>query len=190
MNNPLEILTTFDRHLEQKTELTLFGRSALALGFPNPDPIYEATHDVDAILPNHQLETLRDEPSFWFAQENTNQQLKSKGLYITHLFSEMDIIIRPEWVDFRIAIPLSFKHLLIYRPAVVDLVLTKMMRGDADDLADIRFLLHEESVSASALEAAFARARIPDLIEIRDIFRNVQPKVLSIAQELERGFKP
>ena len=190
MNNPLEILTTFDEHLEQRTELTLFGRSALALGFPNPDPMYQATHDVDAILPNYQVETLQNEPSFWLAQEITNQQLRSKDLYVTHLFSEMDIIIRPDWVDYRIAIPLSFKRLLIYRPAVIDLVLTKMMRGDTDDLADIRFLLRQERVPASALEAAFAAARVPDLAEIRDIFRKAQPNVLAIVQELEHGYKP
>ena len=34
MNNPLRILKTLDRHLTAPAELTLFGRAALALGYP------------------------------------------------------------------------------------------------------------------------------------------------------------
>ena len=34
MNNPLRILQTLDRHLTRPAELTIFGRAALALGFP------------------------------------------------------------------------------------------------------------------------------------------------------------
>lgn len=38
MNNPFEILRTLDGHLSKPVELTLFGRSALALGYSNPPP--------------------------------------------------------------------------------------------------------------------------------------------------------
>lgn len=185
MNNPVEILTSFDRYLEQQAELTLFGRSALALGFPNPEPRFAATQDVDAILSENQLERLGPESSFWSAQEATNAELKAKGLYITHLFNESDVIIQPDWVSRRVPISISFERLQLFRPDVVDLILTKMMRGDTEDLHDIRFLLRQASLSTRDLQAAFARARVPELAELHDIFQRVQPKVLALADEVK-----
>jgi hypothetical protein len=86
MNNPLEILTTLDRHLGGPAELTLFGRAALALGYSNPKADYGATHDVDGIIPiTHE----GPNTDFWLAQRATNAELKRRGLYITHLFSEL-----------------------------------------------------------------------------------------------------
>src|SRR5437870_1312805 len=81
MNNPLEILTTLDRHLHNPAELTLFGPAALALGYPNPAPGYGATHDVDGIIP---VTTEEPDVDFWLAQQATNTELKNRGLYITH----------------------------------------------------------------------------------------------------------
>ena len=54
MSNPLRILQTFDRHLTGPAEMTLFGRAALALGFPAALPGFHNTRDVDAIL-SYQL---------------------------------------------------------------------------------------------------------------------------------------
>ena len=51
MNNPLRILQTLDRHLTAPAELTLFGRAALALGYPGSSAAFATTQDVDAILP-------------------------------------------------------------------------------------------------------------------------------------------
>ena len=47
MNNPLHILQTLDRHLTAPTEITLFGRAALALGYAASPAAFAATHDVD-----------------------------------------------------------------------------------------------------------------------------------------------
>lgn len=47
----------------------------------------------------------------------------------------------------------------VFRPATIDLVLTKMARGDEQDLEDIGFLLNQEPISPRELQAAFARAR-------------------------------
>ncbi len=91
MNNPLKILQTFDRHLTRPAELTIFGRSALALGYPNPPGDCEATLDVDGIIP---LSSGEPDEEFWLAQQ-ANKELRNRGLYITHLFSELDIILRP-----------------------------------------------------------------------------------------------
>jgi hypothetical protein len=51
MSNPLRILKTLDRHLALPAEITLFGRSALALGFPQAPGHFHNTQDVDGILP-------------------------------------------------------------------------------------------------------------------------------------------
>jgi hypothetical protein len=180
MNNPLEILRTLDRRLSKQTELTLFGRSALALGYPNPPPDYEATHDVDGIIP-----VTAEEPDldFWIAQQATNADLKNRGLYITHLFSELDVILQPDWQARRVVLSLALAKLRVFRPATIDLVLTKMARGDEQDLGDIRFLLSQEPIPPHELEAAFSRARMPEVPEIRELFLAAQPKVLKLAQD-------
>src|ERR1017187_8832813 len=69
MNNPLHILQTLDRHLTNPAEITIFGRAALALGFPNSPATFATTHDVDAIL-----------PLSWLAAEEQNLDCRS-GLH-------------------------------------------------------------------------------------------------------------
>jgi len=184
MNNPLAILSTFDANLRKRTELTLYGRSALALGFPQTRPEYKITEDVDVILPLQQLELLKEDESFWHAQELSNQQLQAQGLYLTHLFSEYDIIIQPDWLSRRVGIDESFQQLILFRPGSIDLILTKMMRDDRQDLDDIRFLLEQESLSPEDLAIAFQRARIPQLPEFDEIFKGMQSKVLALATEV------
>jgi hypothetical protein len=47
MNNPLEILRVLDRHLSKPAELSLFGRSALALGYPHPGAAFKRARVPD-----------------------------------------------------------------------------------------------------------------------------------------------
>ena len=63
----------------------------------------------------------------------------------------------------------------------LDLILTKMARGDENDLADIRFLLQREVLTGELIRAAFEQARVPDVSEIQELFRAAQPKVLALA---------
>lgn len=102
MNNPLFILQVLDRHLDHPVELTLYGRAALALGFPSHEPGHETTQDVDAIIPLAQLEELRADEQFWDARDATNAELAKRGLYITHLFTEADVFLRPDWLTRRV----------------------------------------------------------------------------------------
>ena len=44
-----------------------------------------------------------------------------------------------------------------------------------------RLLLTQEPISPPELQAAFARARVPDVEEIRQLFLGAQPKVLKLA---------
>jgi hypothetical protein len=185
VNNPLLILQTLDRHLDHPVELTLYGRAGLALGFASPDARHETTQDVDAIIPLGQLDALRADEQFWAARDATNVELAERGLYLTHLFTEADVFLQADWKERRVRIPHSFAHLTLLRPATIDFILTKMMRGDdREDLADVEFLLKQEPVSEAALRAAFEGARLPEIQELHDAFRAAQPKVLEIARSL------
>jgi len=97
MNNPLHILQTLDRHLTVPMELTLFGRAALALGYAGSPAVFATTRDVDAILPLSWLEAADENRDFWQAQQRTNEELEPKGLYLTHLFREVEVILTPDW---------------------------------------------------------------------------------------------
>jgi hypothetical protein len=188
VNNPLAILQTLDRHLGHRVELTLYGRAALAIGFTTHEPRHETTQDVDAIIPLAQLDQLRADEQFWEARDATNAELAERGLYMTHLFTEADVFLLPDWMRRRVPIPGPFTHLSLYRPATLDLVLTKMMRGaDPEDLSDIEFLLRSEPVTETELRAAFDRLRLPEIQELHDAFRAAQPKVLALLQAHERG---
>jgi hypothetical protein len=187
MNNPLRILRTLDRHLARPAEITLFGRAALALGYTGSPGAFAATHDVDAILPLSWLAAADDNLDFWEAQQRTNSELEPDDLYLTHLFRELEVIVTPDWLSRRVSIPLELQRLTVFRPATLDLILTKMARGDENDLADIEFLLTREPLTAGQLRAAFARARVPDIPETQALFLAAQPKVLALAAAREQG---
>jgi hypothetical protein len=187
MNNPLRILQTLDRHLTAPAEITLFGRAALALGYATSPPAFAATQDVDAILPLAWLAAADENLDFWEAQLRTNAELEPEGLYVTHLFRELEVILTPDWLSRRVRIPLELRSLAVFRPATLDLILTKMARGDENDLADIRFLLSREPLTADQLRAAFPRARVPEIPETQALFLAAHPKVLALAEARERG---
>jgi hypothetical protein len=106
VNNPLRILQCLDRNLNHPAELTIFGRAALALGFPAAPAAFGATQDLDAILPLGWLEAEEQNLDFWEAQQKTNAELEGTGLYITHLFRELEIILTPDWIMRRILLQL------------------------------------------------------------------------------------
>lgn len=180
MSNPLRILSTLDQHLTLPTEITLFGRAALALGYPQSPRHFHNTQDVDGILPLSWLQPVNTHQDFWQAIERTNLELEPEGLYLTHLFGENQVILRPDWYEHRVRIELGLPKLAVFRPATVDLILTKMARADEDDLQDIHFLLRQETLTHDQLEQALAQARLPDVPEIRELFHRAIPKVLGL----------
>jgi hypothetical protein len=185
MNNPLRILQTLDKNLTKPADITIFGRAAIALGYARSPDSFSATKDVDAILPFTWLSAPDENVDFWLAQQHTNEELEPEGLYITHLFREQEIILTPEWLSQRVQILLGLTKLTVFRPATADLILTKMMRGDETDLNDIRFLLEREPIAPANLATTFAKARIPELPEIRVLFETAKSKVLEIARCLQ-----
>lgn len=103
MSNPLRILQTLDCHPAAGAEITIFGRAALALGYPASPAAFAATHDVDAILPLVWLGAAGENLDFWEAQQQTNAELEPDGLYLTHLFRESEVILTTLelWVERR-----------------------------------------------------------------------------------------
>lgn len=185
MDNASLILRTLDEHLDHPVHLILYGRAALQLGFENPPPEAAHSKDVDCIIPVTDLDSLTADAVFWDAQEATNDKLRPLGLYITHLFRAQEVFLRRAWEQHLVPITRgTFHHLRLFRPATLDLVLTKMMRGDdPQDMADAAFLIRQGRISAAHLEAAFATVVIPDLVEFRDAFAKARPVVLKLAGE-------
>jgi len=181
MTNPERILAALDAHLERPTRVILYGRAALALGFAPENPIFAATVDVDAILPLTAMAAIEGDVQFWRALDSANRELEPSGLYMTHLFPDDQVLLTSNWLEAIVPLPTkAWRHLQLFRPSTPDLILTKMMREDPQDLADIAFLLQQQPMTATALQAAWQVARVPDVDEIRAAFVANQPRVLRL----------
>jgi hypothetical protein len=186
MDNASLILQTLDEQLDHSVRLVLYGRAALQLGFVHPPQGVAQSKDVDCIIPTADLEALTADEGFWDAQEATNLKLRPMGLYITHLFREDQVFLRQNWEQFVVPITITaLRNLCLFRPAALDLVLTKMMRGDdAQDMTDVEFLIHHDHITEPQLLAAFTQMKPIELIELREAFAKAKPIVLKVAREL------
>jgi hypothetical protein len=186
INNPQRILQTLDSYLERETRIVLFGRAALALGFGDFGSRFGATQDVDAILPSVEMAKIESDTQFWEAIEKTNKELEPSGLYLSHLFTDRQVALTVNWLEKTVEIPSGeYKFLRLLRPSSIDLILTKMMRNDREDLDDIRFILEHEVISPSSFEAEFKGARELEVPELRAIFLKMKPVVQDIARAVE-----
>jgi hypothetical protein len=74
-------------------------------------------------------------------------------------------------------------HLSLFRPSVTDLILTKMMRIDPQDRADIRFLLARcEPGLPQALSTSEA-IHLPDIPEIINAFKANKKWLLELCSD-------
>jgi len=185
MDNPSLILQTVDKHLDHEVRLVIYGRAALWLGFDGSPPEAARTQDVDAIISTVQEKELEADGKFWDAIETSNAELAARGLYITHLFSEREVFLRCDWLNQIVPITkLSLRHLRLFRPATVDLVLSKMMRGsDPQDMADAEFMVRHDHITEAQLLEAIAQMKPIELVELRDAFARARPVVLKFARE-------
>ena len=119
-------------------------------------------------------------------RDAVNEKFESEGLYITHLFPESEVFLRRDWLSQIMPITrLPLNHLKLFRPATVDLVLTKMMRGnDEQDMADARFMIRHDRISETQLMEALAQIKPIELVELRDAFARAKPIVLKLAREI------
>ncbi len=170
MNHPETIIRTLDRYLHRPTKLILYGRAALALGFPENEP-FSQTLDVDAILPAVEMPAIEQDEQFWRALEQCNAELEPGGLFMTHLFTDEQLILTPDWLDHITTLPVSgLRRLQLFRPTEGDLILTKMMRVDPQDRADIRFLITKMTDQQSLVSHYIPQARVPLIPEIQHAF--------------------
>jgi hypothetical protein len=185
MDNPSLILQTVDNHLHHEVKLVLYGRAALWLGFNSPPPEAAKTQDVDAIISVIQEKEFGQDLSFWDAIEAANAELLAQGLYITHLFSEREVFLRQRWEQNTVKVTRpQLNWLRLFRPATLDLVLTKMMRGnDPQDMADAAFMIRHDHIAEAQLIQAFQEMKPIEVVELQDAFIKAKPIVLKLAKE-------
>jgi hypothetical protein len=185
MDNASVILLALDERLDHPVRLILYGRASLQLGFNAPPAETAESKDVDAIVPLTDLESLSADTRFWDAQEAVNLHLRPQGLYITHLFRADQVFLRRDWEQHLVAITRPpTRWLRLFRPATLDLILTKMMRGDdAQDMSDIEFLIRHDRVTPEQIEATLNDAVIPDLTELRDAFEQAKPRIRELVRQ-------
>ena len=97
---------------------------------------------------------------------------------------EQALVLRPDWeTHIQPVTRPATRHLRLCRPATLDLILTKMMRGaDEQDMEDVVFLMEAERVSIEAVEAAFQNVSLPDVPELREAFERAKPAVRDIVR--------
>ncbi len=178
------ILQSVDKHLDHEVRLVIYGRAAVWLGFNLPPPEAARTQDVDAIISTVQEAELSADRPFWNAVEAANVELAARGLYITHLFSEREIFLRQQWHQNLVCVKQPvLRWLRLFRPATIDLVLTKMMRGnDPQDMVDAEFMIRSDRITEAQLTEAFSQMKPIELVELRDAFAQAKPIVLKLAR--------
>ena len=176
--------------------MVVFGSAALLLdrNFA-PRLTGRMTNDIDVILPSGRELAIDADAQFWEAINATNRELEGRGLYITHIFPERDVVLTPEWKQFLVPLPdRGLRKLRLSRPRMLDLVVSKMGRGDLQDQADVRSMLtlqREFSLTApSAAEIATAskRATVPEIYS--DIFARAAAQIIECVRQMESGEKP
>lgn len=178
MTNAEQILAAIDRRLNAAVELTLYGRAALLLGFAGAPAEYALSQDVDAVLWLGQAEELGQRTNFWEAVEQVNEELAPRGLYVSHLFAEDQVILRPDWRVQRVALRGAWQQLSLFRLGDLDLLLSKLMRDDPIDRQDALFIVTQARLPRPAIEAAIREARVPDVSEAREQFAAASRRLL------------
>lgn len=181
--NPDRLLLALDERLDHPVRLIVYGRAAVWLGFDGVPPDVGRTKDVDGILSEEDVAALNEDMQFWDARDAVHAHFDNEGLYITHLFPAQGIFLRRGWLENIIPIlRLPLRHLKLFRPSTIDLVLTKMMRGnDPQDMADAKFMIEHDKITRKQLEEAFAVMNPIELVELRDAFAKARPIVTGFA---------
>jgi len=176
--NAYKITKELNARLDTTVELTLYGRAAIQLGFPDPPAETLLSLDVDAVFWMDQAEQLNEKTNFWEAVEQVNQLFAEDGLYISHFFDEDMVILRSCWKEKRVSIEMQFDKLLLYRLSDVDLLLTKLMRDDPQDQEDARFIIKAAHLSKNDVIHAMNEACIPNIPELNEQFELASKRLL------------
>jgi hypothetical protein len=182
VNNAQRIILALDSRLNGRVDLTLYGRAAIQLGFDAPPEGAVVSRDVDAVLRLGQAEELNRATNFWQAVEEVNRELAGDDLYISHFFVEDQVALTPEWIANRRRIDGPWQRIEIYRLGDCDLLLSKLMRDDPLDQADALFIARAAGLSMKDIQTLLARARVPDVAEIREQFAKASERFLLAAR--------
>jgi hypothetical protein len=73
----------------------------------------------------------------------------------------------------------------LFRPATLDLILTKMMRGDdPQHMEEIQWMIHKDHISKQDMAACLAVAVIPDDDPVwQELFQQAKTAVLAMSYE-------
>jgi hypothetical protein len=179
MTNAERLLAAVDERLTGKVELTLYGRAALHLGFPNPPKDYALSRDVNAVLWIGQAEELAEHTNFWEVIEEVNVLFADQELYISHFFEESQVILTQEWRMKRVPVKGPWMNLDLFRLGNEDLFLSKLMRDDPIDRMDAQFIIESGRLTPEQVYDAIKSARIPTVPEIAMQFERCSRRFLS-----------
>ena len=185
-DNPSRILRELDGRLDHPVELTLIGKSAIWLGYDNPPDGFGVTADVDTVVPTEYSPIMDHDLAFWDALQLANASLEHLGLYLSHIFEEKSVFLRADWAAHRVRISRpTTQHLIPFRPPTLDLILTKMMRGnDPQHMDEIQWMITKDHITRSAMESCLKAAVIPDDDEVwLSLFQEAQTVVLAMKYE-------
>ncbi len=183
MNNASRILELLDEKLNGKIELTLYGRAALQLGYADPREEYALSKDIDAVFWIGQAEMLLEKTNFWEAIEKVNEELADQELYISHFFTEDQVVLTKSWISNRIPIKGNWKNLEVFRLGDMDLLLSKLMRDDPIDRQDALFIAKRGKLRKDNIVSALKEASIPDIPEILEQLNLASRKLIKEMEE-------
>ncbi len=178
-SGPEIILRALDGHLTGVGEVRLFGGAALVLAYGRN----RMTEDADLLMDDRECQALIDDAGFAEAIEATNQALEPQGLYLSHIFGPEQQVLSPTWRTACRPIELAgLRYLRLTCLGPIDLLLTKLGRGDGDDMADIRHLIESQGLEPNAIREAVETAVVPP--EYAELFVMSTAKLEALLGEL------
>lgn len=159
MDPATRILLTLDAHVSGPCDIRLMGGAAMILAYG----MRRTTEDVDLLHDTDELVFLAEEREFGPALEATNAELASLGLYLSHIWGPEQEILTSGWrsncrpVD----VP-GTRNLRITALGPLDLIVSKLCRADAPDLADIDWIIGVEGLTGAQVRDAMRHALVPE----------------------------
>jgi hypothetical protein len=160
-NAPELILRTLDRHLTGPAEICVIGGAALILGYH----LRRTTEDADLVMDDAECQALIERANFAEAVEATNRELEPQRLYLTHIWGPEQLPLSPHWRSQVRNISMNgLQHLRVSCLGPLDLILSKLARGDDADLADIAWVVQMENLEPNLILESVKTAQVPPIL--------------------------
>lgn len=161
MKNSEFILATLDECLKERlvVPLHLTGGAALDLVYG----IQRFSEDVDCLCTLAEAPMIESDV-FQNALAETNRRLEPRGLYLTHIFDEEELVHLPDWAS-RLTPPPPgapvFRHFAYDAVSAEDIILSKLTRFDAKDQGDIADLMRACSITRESIDGLLGSTAVP-----------------------------